>query len=38
MKVCSPPDHFHKNMSHDQLLFLFFKNISTLYPCKNHEV
>jgi len=21
MKVCSPPEFFHKNMSHEQLLF-----------------
>jgi len=21
MKVCSPPDFFHKKMSHEQLLF-----------------
>jgi len=24
MKVCSPPEFFHKNMSHEQLLFTWF--------------
>jgi len=43
MKLCSPPEFFHKNMSHEQLLFM----LSTLrassmgtklkYSWKTHE-
>jgi len=31
MKVCSPPEFFHKNMSHEQLLFTWstFRHSST---------